>query len=88
MVCEPVRSIILSLELDDYLSVQAHKPCSISHLLTLFRPDIRIGEICKQGKTRHLIRVYTVCLQNFYEKYNKVKNIHQKPFKLEMDSSK
>ena len=35
MVCAPVRSIIPSLKLGDYLSVQAHKPCSISHL-TLF----------------------------------------------------
>ena len=32
MVCAPVRSIILSLKLGDYLSVQAHNPCSISHL--------------------------------------------------------
>ena len=31
MVCAPVRSIIPSLKLGDYLSVQAHKPCSISH---------------------------------------------------------
>ena len=32
MVCAPVRSIIPSLKLGDYLSVQAHKPCSISHM--------------------------------------------------------
>ena len=32
MVCAPVRSIIPSLKLGDYLSVQAHNPCSISHL--------------------------------------------------------
>ena len=32
MVCAPLRSIIPSLKLGDYLSVQAHKPCSISHL--------------------------------------------------------
>ena len=32
MICAPVRSIIPSLKLGDYLSVQAHKPCSISHL--------------------------------------------------------
>ena len=32
MVCAPVRSTIPSLKLGDYLSVQAHKPCSISHL--------------------------------------------------------
>ena len=30
MVCAPVRSIIPELKLGDYLSVQAHKPCSIS----------------------------------------------------------
>ena len=35
MVCAPVRSIIPSLKLGDYLSIQAHKPCSISHLETL-----------------------------------------------------
>ena len=33
MVCAPVRSIISSLKLGDYLSVQAHKPCSISQLM-------------------------------------------------------
>ena len=32
MVCAPVRSIIPSLKLGDYLSVQAHKLCSISHM--------------------------------------------------------
>ena len=32
MVCAPVRSIIPSLKLGDFLSVQAHKPCSTSHL--------------------------------------------------------
>ena len=31
MDCAPVRSIISSLKLGDYLSVQAHNPCSISH---------------------------------------------------------
>ena len=35
MVRAPVRSIIPSLKLGGYLSVQAHKPCSISHLLML-----------------------------------------------------
>ena len=33
MVCAPVRSIIPSLKLGDYLSVQAHKSCSTSHLM-------------------------------------------------------
>ena len=32
MVFAPVQSIIPSLKLGDYLFVQAHKPCSISHL--------------------------------------------------------
>ena len=32
-VCAPVLSIIPSLKLRDFLSVQAHKPCSISHKL-------------------------------------------------------
>ena len=36
MVCAPVRSIIPSPKLGDYLSVQAHKQCSISHLLLPF----------------------------------------------------
>ena len=35
MVCAPVRSIIPSLKLGDYLSVQVHKPCSISHFVIL-----------------------------------------------------
>ena len=29
MVCAPVQSIIPSLKLRDYLSIQAHKPCSM-----------------------------------------------------------
>ena len=33
MVCVPVRSIIPLLKLGDYLSVQAHKPCSIPHIM-------------------------------------------------------
>ena len=39
MVCAPIRSIIpkLKLKLGDYLSVQAHKPCSISHLYFCFQ---------------------------------------------------
>ena len=39
MVCAPVRSIIHSLKLGDYLSVQAHKPCSISHLFAQKKID-------------------------------------------------
>ena len=32
MVCAPVRTIISELKLGDYLSVQAHKPGSSSHI--------------------------------------------------------
>ena len=32
MACSPVRSIIPSLKLGNYLSVQAHKPCSVYYL--------------------------------------------------------
>ena len=49
MVCAPVRSIIPSLELGDYLSVQAHKPCSISHLLyakTVWFLPKKYEEVC------------------------------------------
>ena len=45
MVCAPVRSIIPSLKLGDYLSVQAHKPCSISHLKYLGRVKIKYGNL-------------------------------------------
>ena len=41
MVCAPVRSIIPSLKLGDYLSVQAHTPCSISHMF-LSQKDLKL----------------------------------------------
>ena len=44
MVCAPVRSIIPSLKLGDYLSVQAHKPCSISHLFSETEVLIRLPD--------------------------------------------
>ena len=48
MVCAPVRSIIPSLKLGDYLSVQAHKPCMLylslvpsrNHCFSMGRPTI------------------------------------------------
>ena len=43
MVCAPVRSIIPSLKLGDYLSVQAHKPCSISHISALKNTKLTIN---------------------------------------------
>ena len=60
MVCAPVRSIIPSLKLGDYLSVQAHKPCSNSHIippreatrsfkrLTLFKGEAKIEKKRKE----------------------------------------
>ena len=47
MVCAPVRSIIPSLKLGDYLSVQAHNPCSISHIIHIiyeWHAEARGGE--------------------------------------------
>ena len=54
MVCAPVRSIIPSLKLGDYLSVQAHKPCSISHLFAVIFEE---GRISKIGFRKYLISV-------------------------------
>ena len=42
MVCAPVRSII---QLGDYLSVQAHKPCSISHLFAQKKIDFLSSKV-------------------------------------------
>ena len=46
MVCAHLRSIILSLKLGDYLSVQAYKPCSISHLYF----SGKLYKVCLLGK--------------------------------------
>ena len=45
MVCAPVRSIIHSLKLGDYLSVQVHKPCSISHLFAQKKIDFLSSKV-------------------------------------------
>ena len=45
MVCAPVQSIIPLLKLGDYLSVQAHKPCSISHLEIIKQQKI-LSHVC------------------------------------------
>ena len=53
MVCAPVRSIIPSLKLGDYLSVQAHNPCSISHLKrTYFDDMLKSGTVLLNTATR------------------------------------
>ena len=41
----------------------------------------------RRRRTRRLIRVFTVCLQDFYSKYNKNEKVHQTPLQLEMGSS-
>ena len=45
MVCAPVRSVIHSLKLGNYLSVQAHKPCSISHLFAQKKIDFLSSKV-------------------------------------------
>ena len=47
MVCAPVRSIIPSLKLGDYLSVQAHNPCSISRLFFIAAQILTKGVLLK-----------------------------------------
>ena len=47
MVCAPVWSIIPSLKLGDYFSVQAHKPCSISHISKLAESWWKLGRQLK-----------------------------------------
>ena len=49
MVCAPVRSIIPSLKLGVYLSVQAHKPCSISHINAI----VHVGCVCVYSNSRN-----------------------------------
>ena len=56
MVCAPVRSIIPSLKLGDYLSVQAHKPCSISHLYATY--SLRIQKNCKIISVKSCISIF------------------------------
>ena len=52
MVCAPVRSIIPSLRLGDYLSVQAHKACSISHLE---KGHVFVKDKITDGVTDHIL---------------------------------
>ena len=56
MVCAPVRSIIPSLKLGDFLSVQAHKPSSISHIFLNVRGHFEISVF-------NLLRVNCICLK-------------------------
>ena len=60
MVCAPVRSIIPSLKLGDYLSVQAHKPCSISHVTDPVKQCSNISMLCEV--IMELLLDYAYCL--------------------------
>ena len=73
MVCVTEWSTIPSLKLRDYLSVQAHKPCSISHLYIAMESSVSvlgrvIGDnyLLKQThmqQTKHLVlSLLHVCL--------------------------
>ena len=64
-------------------------------LSTLFRPDTHfrrhmqtVQTLIRCRKTRRLIRVNTVCLQEFYATYSKSITLYKKPLKVQMDSSK
>ena len=57
MVCAPVRSIIPSLKLGDYLSVQAHKPCSISHVSAFSKCFVKISRTREEFETKVIIDV-------------------------------
>ena len=51
MAYAPVRSIIPSLKIGDYLSVQAHKPRSISHLIAaLMQSSVVIKLDCNKAR--------------------------------------
>ena len=64
MVCAPVRSIIPSLKLGNYLSVQAHKPCSISHIYHMTSIYVIFSQ--------HLLRLvydvtsYVICIMTLW----------------------
>ena len=57
MVCAPVRSIIPSLKLGDYLSVQAHKPCSISHLEAKIMDETQKFDVREHFKHVHFSQI-------------------------------
>ena len=58
MDCAPVRSIIPSLKLGDYLSVQAHNPCSISHFVKKKLPFIDGDSLRHTKETKILVSVF------------------------------
>ena len=60
MVGAPVRSIIPSLKLGDYLSVQAHKQCSISHIYGISRQYVAIKNLSSGIQSCPFCNVKTV----------------------------
>ena len=60
MICAPVRSIIHSLKLVDYLSFQVHQPCSIS-LKNLLQKD-GIDALIGQGHIKYLVNIIFIVL--------------------------
>ena len=71
MVCAPVLSIIPSLKLGDYLSVQAHKPCSISHLLSMLYIYKCLYQVRKMG-TLSWEATVPVLVLNFFSMVNSI----------------
>ena len=76
MVCAPVRSIITSLKLGDYLSVQAHKPCSISHVeMSLSKIQIDLKILSKHMALHQKVFLDTA---NISSSINKSKHVDEK----------
>ena len=76
MVCAPVRSIIPSLKLGDYLSVQAHNPCSISHILTL---TTTMSTVCFLLQIMLILKEIKSHFKGSYDKQNlTLRFIHRK----------
>ena len=71
MACVPVRLIIPSLKLGDYLSVQAYKPCSISHLRVGFNLEMK----CKEKQAVCLC--YNVCYKKIHSDISVLDNENQ-----------
>ena len=61
MVCAPVRSIIPSLKLGDFLSVQAQKPCSVPHLnMPSFLPN---------GNVTFAFELFHPCMEFYFPEH-------------------
>ena len=68
-----------ALKLWDYLSVQAHKPCSISHIL---KKKLIFGQrVCLHRLLSLNIKIFTIFAINHLKIYN-TKLYHAEPFSL------